>query len=134
MCAMKTNSRQSERLETREEFLELRSRTSPPNAFTLPLSGIAIVVAPFVSDANAVADDNAAPYSINQQSHLGVVGRVNLGSFYTPAKYVDMVAGWLKKHVIDETWTIADLSCGYGAFFERVVIVGHQPFSVKEIA
>lgn len=112
------NSRQVVRLRNCEEFLELRSRTFAPNAFTLPLRGIAIVVAPFVSDANAVAADNVAPYSINRQSHLGVVGRVNLGSFYTPAKYVEMVAGWLKKHGIDETWTIADLSCGYGAFFE----------------
>lgn len=76
------------------------------------------IVAPFVTDANVALAGGDVSYSINRQSHLGVVGRVNLGSFYTPAKYVEMVAGWLKKHGIDETWTIADLSCGYGAFFE----------------
>ena len=68
---------------------------------------------------STVASTNGAPaYSINRQSHLGIAGRVNLGSFYTPAKYVEMVAEWLKKHGIDKSWTIADLSCGYGAFFE----------------
>lgn len=77
-----------------------------------------------MTDANTVAADSFVPYSINRQSHLGVVGRVNLGSFYTPAKYVDMVAGWLKNHGIDETWTIADLSCGYGAFFELSDVPG----------
>ena len=82
------------------------------------------VVAPFMTDTNAVAADSFVPCSINRQSHLGVVGRVNLGSFYTPAKYVDMVAGWLKNHGIDETWTIADLSCGYGAFFELSDVPG----------
>ena len=55
---------------------------------------------------------------VNVSRHLGVVGRVNLGSFYTPAKYVNIVAGWLLKHGVGRGWTIADLSCGYGAFFE----------------
>lgn len=86
---------------------------------SFPLRQIAItLVAPLVADANAVAVDAVAPYSINRQSHLGIAGRVNLGSFYTPAKYVALVAEWLGRYGIDETWTIADLSCGYGAFFE----------------
>ena len=54
----------------------------------------------------------------NVSRHLGVTGRVNLGSFYTPAKYVEKVAEWLKQLGIDSSFTIADLSCGYGAFFE----------------
>ena len=100
-------------------LFESSSRSIPPRVFAVPLRGIAVaVVAPFVSDANTYFADNGAPYSINRQSHLGVVGRVNLGSFYTPAKYVKLVAEWLKKHGIDETWTVADFSCGYGAFFE----------------
>ena len=55
---------------------------------------------------------------VNVSRHLGVVGRVNLGSFYTPAKYVDIVGKWLLRYGVGRGWTIADLSCGYGAFFE----------------
>ena len=54
----------------------------------------------------------------NVSRHLGIVGRVNLGSFYTPAKYVRLVGEWLLRYRIGKGWTIADLSCGYGAFFE----------------
>lgn len=54
----------------------------------------------------------------NVSKHLNVAGRVNLGSFYTPAKYVSRVAEWLRDVGINEEWVIADLSCGYGAFFE----------------
>ena len=112
----------NQKVASRESFgviAERNSRAIVSNSFSIPLRGITIaIVAPFVSDANATVADNLPPYSINRQSHLGVIGRVNLGSFYTPAKYVDMVAGWLKKYGIDESWTIADLSCGYGAFFE----------------
>lgn len=80
----------------------------------------AVIVAPFVGDAAVIAniETNSFPYSINRQSHLTVSGRVNLGSFYTPSKYVALVGEWLLAHGIDESWTIADLSCGYGAFFE----------------
>lgn len=54
--------------------------------------------------------------------HLSVAGRVNLGSFYTPAKYVARVAEWLIAAGVDENWSIADLSSGYGAFFELTEI------------
>lgn len=64
---------------------------------------------------NAMARDAV---DVNVSRHLGVVGRVNLGSFYTPAKYVNIVGGWLLKYGVGRGWTIADLSCGYGAFFE----------------
>ena len=53
----------------------------------------------------------------NVSRHLDAVGRVNLGSFYTPARYVRLVGDWLLKHGVGNGWTIADLSCGYGAFF-----------------
>lgn len=62
--------------------------------------------------------------SINVSRHLGVVGRINLGSFYTPAKYVELVGDWLLKYNIGRGWTIADLSCGYGAFFELSEVDG----------
>ena len=60
----------------------------------------------------------------NVSRHLGIVGRVNLGSFYTPAKYVRIVSGWLISQGIGKGWTIADLSCGYGAFFELSEVDG----------
>ncbi len=63
---------------------------------------------------------------VNVSRHLGVVGRVNLGSFYTPAKYVRLASEWLLAHGIGDGWTIADLSCGYGAFFELSEVEGLQ--------
>lgn len=56
--------------------------------------------------------------------HLTVSGRVNLGSFYTPARYVSYVADWLKEVGVGDNWTVADLSSGYGAFFELSEIEG----------
>lgn len=84
----------------------------------------AVIAAPFIGEAVPLnkVETNSLPCSINTQSHLTVAGRVNLGSFYTPAKYVSLVGEWLLAHGIDETWTIADLSCGYGAFFELSMI------------
>jgi hypothetical protein len=61
---------------------------------------------------------------INESQHLGIVGRINLGSYYTPAKYVRIVAQWLIDINIGRGWTIADLSSGYGAFFELQSIKG----------
>lgn len=62
--------------------------------------------------------------SVNMSRHLGVVGRVNLGSFYTPAKYVRLASEWLLAYGVGNGWTIADLSCGYGAFFELSQVHG----------
>ena len=73
---------------------------------------VAVFIAVMIS---AMARDAV---DVNVSRHLGVVGRVNLGSFYTPAKYVNIVGGWLLKYGVGRGWTIADLSCGYGAFFE----------------
>ena len=52
------------------------------------------------------------------QSHLNDKGRVNLGSFYTPFRYVLLIKDWLIKHKIDSGNIVLDSSCGYGAFFE----------------
>ncbi len=56
--------------------------------------------------------------NVNKQTHLSTAKRINLGSFYTPRKFVRMASEWLKNGDIDEDYVIADLSCGYGAFFE----------------
>ncbi len=55
--------------------------------------------------------------NINVQTHLNNSDRVNLGSFYTPNKYVKLVGNWLKIHGLTKNNTILDSSCGYGAFF-----------------
>ncbi len=54
----------------------------------------------------------------DKSNHLTTVDRINLGSYYTPAKYVQVVASWLKQYGVDNSYAIADLSCGYGAFFQ----------------
>ncbi len=75
----------------------------------------------FISTMFAMSQESK---KINVSHHLGVVGRVNLGSFYTPAKYVKLVGDWLLNEGIGKGWTIADLSCGYGAFFELSEVEG----------
>lgn len=54
---------------------------------------------------------------INTPKHLDEVKIVNMGSFYTPHKFVLMAGQWLKDEQIDASYTIMDSSCGYGAFF-----------------
>ena len=54
---------------------------------------------------------------LNIENHLSLTERMNLGSYYTPSKYVNLVAEWLGDLDIPRDSVIADLSCGYGAFF-----------------
>lgn len=56
--------------------------------------------------------------ALSLATHLGVASKINLGSFYTPAKYVRLVAEWLRAHGIPENAVVADVAAGYGAFFE----------------
>ena len=49
-------------------------------------------------------------------NHLDSRGKGMLGSYYTPNKYVETVARWLRNS-IEKGETILDPSCGYGAFF-----------------
>ncbi len=55
---------------------------------------------------------------IHVQNHLNSSGRVNLGSFYTPYRYVLLVRDWFEKYGLTNGKTVLDSSCGYGAFFE----------------
>lgn len=79
---------------------------------------------------------------IHTQSHLGSTGRVNLGSFYTPYKYVMLVKDWLVKYGLTRGLTIMDSTCGYGAFFELQdflpdnTYIGNDidPVAVKQMA
>lgn len=56
--------------------------------------------------------------NLNESQHLCHKDIVNLGSFYTPYKYVMLAGEWLKAEGLDDSYTILDSSCGYGAFFE----------------
>lgn len=56
--------------------------------------------------------------NVHVSNHLDFANRINLGSFYTPGKYVHLVGKWLQTENIDNEWVIADLSCGGGAFFD----------------
>ena len=50
--------------------------------------------------------------------HLNAQERILQGSFYTPAKYVQLVGEWLREHGLTSDCAILDPSCGYGAFFD----------------
>lgn len=54
---------------------------------------------------------------IDKAEHLEKNQIVNGGSFYTPARFVEIAAQWLKEERFDSSYTVADTSCGYGAFF-----------------
>lgn len=54
---------------------------------------------------------------LNDSYHLNYEDKVNFGSYYTPLKYVQLAASWMKKHNIDASFTVFDPSCGYGSFF-----------------
>jgi len=51
-----------------------------------------------------------------QQTHLKYKERVNLGSYYTPPKLVDLVWQMIEP-ILTENSVILDSSCGYGSFF-----------------
>ena len=99
------------------------TRTRQKYASQKALAGIGVTLA-VVCPATVLADETHGEANVSR--HLGVSGRVNLGSFYTPARYVQLVGEWLLKHGVGRDWTIADLSCGYGAFFELEEIKGLQ--------
>lgn len=56
--------------------------------------------------------------NVNIQYHLNFNKRVNLGSYYTPHKYVMLIRDWLVEYGLTKNNVILDSSCGYGAFFE----------------
>lgn len=46
------------------------------------------------------------------------VNKINLGQYYTPLKYINIVNEWLVNHGVTKDFTIADLSCGDGRFLQ----------------
>lgn len=69
----------------------------------------------------------------NHQSHLSSQQRINLGSFYTPEKYVSLVKDWLLKYHIPQSSVIMDPSCGYGAFFKLTEYLPHNTYVGNDI-
>lgn len=54
------------------------------------------------------------------QTHLSFSDTINLGSFYTSQKYVDVVWNMIKPH-LSKKMVVLDSSCGYGNFFKSDV-------------
>ena len=54
---------------------------------------------------------------MTEQTHLNHIDTVNLGSYYTPQKWVDTVYDMIRKNEPDwRNFRIIDTSCGYGNF------------------
>lgn len=71
--------------------------------------------------------------SPNTSKHLCHKDIVNLGSFYTPYKYVMMAGEWLEAEGVDDSYIILDSSCGYGAFFELSQFFSNNRFIGNDI-
>lgn len=65
--------------------------------------------------------------------HLSAEKIVNYGSFYTPEKFVLQAVQWLRKHGLNDSYTIADTSCGYGAFFYLRNFFPHNKYIGNDI-
>ncbi len=53
------------------------------------------------------------------QTHLNHRQQINLGSFYTPKKIVNLTYSLLQKNIGNiSNWTLLDSSCGYGSFLQ----------------
>jgi hypothetical protein len=55
---------------------------------------------------------------LREQQHLNHIDKINLGAFYTPKRYIDIVWSMIEPF-IDKDTVILDSSCGYGNFFEN---------------
>ena len=71
--------------------------------------------------------------NLNTSQHLCHKDIVNLGSFYTPYKYVMLAGEWLRSEGIDNSYTILDSSCGYGAFFELSQLFAENKYVGNDI-
>jgi hypothetical protein len=60
-----------------------------------------------------------------EQQHLGHEDTVNLGSYYTPVRLVDIVYSLIQKNVPDSAdHRVIDTSCGYGGFLRGKKAIG----------
>ncbi len=56
----------------------------------------------------------------DQQNHLTITQRTNLGSFYTPNELVKLVTKAIEPYCINKNVVILDNSAGYGAFLDEL--------------
>lgn len=70
------------------------------------------------------------------QIHLNKVDTVNLGSYYTPPKLVNLAFELLKNYIKDEfkNYTLLDNSCGYGEFLKYDSLNKKVAADIDEIA
>ena len=61
--------------------------------------------------------ENKKGIDIKNQYHLKYYDKINLGAFYTPTKYVDIVWEMIKPFINNKS-IVVDSSCGYGNFFD----------------
>jgi len=54
---------------------------------------------------------------LTNQNHLNYKQRINLGAYYTPKKYIDIVWNKIKPYLTNNS-IVLDSSCGYGNFFD----------------
>jgi predicted RNA methylase len=60
-----------------------------------------------------------------EQQHLDHSDTVNLGSYYTPSRLVDLVYALIAKNVVHASdYVMLDTSCGYGGFLRGVKTIG----------
>lgn len=62
--------------------------------------------------------NNRKSIDIKNQYHLKYLEKINLGAFYTPTKYVDIVWKMIKPFINNKS-IVMDSSCGYGNFFDH---------------
>ena len=75
--------------------------------------------------------------ALNTQKHLNKSDTVNLGSYYTPSKLVNLAYELLKKNNIKEKfeeYTLLDNSCGYGEFLKYNIPNKKIAADIDEIA
>ena len=56
--------------------------------------------------------------ALKEQNHLVFKDKINLGAFYTPDEYIDIVWKYIEPFIGSDS-VILDSSCGYGNFFEN---------------
>ena len=70
------------------------------------------------------------------QIHLNKADTVNLGSYYTPQKLVNLAYELLKNNITEEfeNYTLLDSSCGYGEFLKYDSLNKKVAADIDEVA
>lgn len=77
--------------------------------------------------------ENKKGIDIKNQYHLNYYDKINLGAFYTPTKYVDIVWEMIKPFINNKS-IVLDSSCGYGNFFDYEINCRKKANDIDNIA